>query len=540
MEAPDEARNPLAVGLLCAGALTVGRHFLTTGEPAQGELVAWLRAGTFLATLIEALILGVVASAVAHRKSGPVVLLFNAVILAWGAAGLPLPDVGARWPWALLCGAVLSVLVAFLTGRRWRVLERPPGIVVCGLLGIGLPWVIIGRAPAPIWSADEVVESWPSAQPWTALDLTAPSGGPFVLEARAVAGASIEVRVAGELVSLPAELESGQSASLRGEGFEAVSLVRRREVRPTLARADAPSILLVVLDGVGAARTDFRFMPALGGLAHGGRLHLYTNAAASSRETALGALLSGELLAPPNTEPAQTLAERLATRGFATALFAPQWARRASRHGAGCRTTVLDVSAPDSEAALVGAWLREVAGARFYATVVVPSDAPTADDLEAADGNAQQAGQRAADRCLALLLADLDRLELTGTTAVIVVGTVEAGAAESLRQARLLVPLVFRAPMLQSGAVDKGITSALRVPHEVARWAGLVGLELGEGAGFLGPDGARGARLGNWTLWEDADDQIELHQVESDPRETTDLASERPEQVDELRPHLPR
>jgi len=63
-----DATRTLPLGLYCAGLLASLRHWLLLREAPNPELAAWILSARFPEHLIEALILGVLGSALAHRS----------------------------------------------------------------------------------------------------------------------------------------------------------------------------------------------------------------------------------------------------------------------------------------------------------------------------------------------------------------------------------------------------------------------------------------------------------------------------------------
>jgi hypothetical protein len=562
MAADSREPSPLPLGLLCAGALLVGRQGLLVLNAADPELAPWLLSQALPERVIEALVLGVVASALAYRAPGWLPLVFNGTVLSWAAAGLPRPDVGAGWPLALALGLVLATGVSLGSRVRSPRLTGPLSAVLAGLLGIGLPLVFLARASAPEWSVEVPVEVWTADVPFPELEFTVPAGGPFELGAALVdptGQARHEFFVDGvprpqldparlrETVPGGARVRlslAGEEPRPAGAGFEAVALTRSELRSPSTARADRPSLVLVLFDGVGQDRVGQDTTPSLAGLARQGTRFTRAVASASSRSAALASILGGEANAPPDPEPRKTLAQVLALEGFATGLFGAPSLARPSRHGAGFGEVRLDAAGPEIAVARASVWLHRVAGARFLLVVQLVTDAPTPEDLRATGGDRATAGLWAADRALGWLRAYLEEYGLDQTTVLAVVGSIEleAPARRPLSQKRLHIPLVIAGPRLPAGRAVEVAVEACAVAPTLIVQGGLLaapGLDLlaepADLARTLGPSGARGVRRGDWTLVLDGDDSPRLFHVGSDPEQTADVASERPDRVGVLR-----
>lgn len=420
-------------------------------------------------------------------------------LAAWLLAGT-LPE---RLIESLILGVVTSALA-----------YRVPGLTAFLFNALVLSWAVAGL-PRPDAGA-----AWPLA-----LVLGLALSGAVLLMARWRPGfldttwGAVSSALLG--VGVPALLLGGASApTWEVEGLR---------VSPTLARPDAPALVLVILDGVGARRADPGSMPALATIARAGSRFTCAVAAAPTRPAALGSLLG------PQGSGGRSLAEDLARQGFSTALFGPPGLPVTE----GYRVTDLTAASPDGAVERAASWLRGVAGARFLLTVVIPADAAGAEDLRDSDGDVATAGLRSADRALGSLLAHLSSLSIDQETIVAVVGTVEGQGPPSMKQSHLQVPLFVVGPGLPVGRTESATVEARAIGPSLGYWGGgESGLDLlARPAGlarFAGGAGERGIRQGGWTLWFTGEGQAQLFQVESDPEERSDMAAELPGRVESL------
>ncbi len=305
-----------------------------------------------------------------------------------------------------------------------------------------------------------------------------------------------------------------------------VLVVEGREVHPRLARPDAPSLMLIVLDGLGKRRLARRPLAQLQSLERTGTSFSRAVAPAPRRERVLATLFS---------QGSEGLAGRLGGEGILGAYFGEPIGDLAAAF-----QESEEIEGGGGEiAARMSRWLGRIAGARFFLALVLPTEGYTSTDLEERGGDREAAAQRATDRTLGLCLAELERRGLDATTLVAVVSTHDSTVEPSLRQACLEVPLLLIGPGIPAGRRIDAVVSTAELPSSLLVRLGLASgpdplLHSGDLARFSDAD-TTGVRQGDWTLWRTARGKEVLHQLIGDPYEEADLSAERPDRVAGLR-----
>lgn len=565
-EPPAGTFDVLPLGLWAGGALALARYgaLCAAGERrwGGGGLTRWAVAGRFEELLVEGVIFGVLASALAHRTAGGAAALaagVSALLFLWSLIGAPVPDAGgfaagldAYWVLAPLAVA-LAVALFVLRGRGPRRLLAGPvatGAAAAALFALALAGVpaLAGDAPQFPRRQRALVEPSRGLEPHRELAVPA-SEAPLALRAfagsvaplpgnavtfavraseatlwraelgfpgwRAVGGPSGLPVPAGARLELSTRVDGAAPSEAGDHGFGALvveSFVSEPRTRSSFLR---PNLVLVVVDGLSAAHAARSAVTAnLARLETGGERYDAVWAFSPERRTSTAALFAGASPAAAAewglVDPAHaTLAERLQAEGFTTAAFvgdpdvsAERGFARGFEHfqqATPARSTG-EVVAPCLE------WLAPHRDVRFFAYVhladVSLELAPPAGREELDPLLARIAS---ADRALGELRYRLEELQLEHRTVVAVTSTF--GWAEDepprLERARLHVPLVVTGPGLDAGRRVPGVLGLARVPDLLA---GLVGaraprVEPGEPALSFAREGGDGEAV--WALRRD-------------------------------------